>query len=105
MCTWSRRKPAYSTDVANITGKQALRDALPHTDVVVCLLPLTAETVGMLNADFMRDMKQGSTIVNGARGAHIVEADLLDCLDDGAAPSAMQTKQSVCMCSHADTLS
>ena len=53
---------------------------LAQADVVVNLLPLTAETRGLLNAAAFAQMPRGASLVNLARGAHVVEADLLAAL-------------------------
>jgi glyoxylate/hydroxypyruvate reductase len=56
---------------------------LPITDALVCLLPLTAETAGILNGDAFNRMKAGGCVINLARGAHLVVPDLLRALDSG----------------------
>jgi len=58
-------------------------DAVLDCDIVVNLLPLTAATKGFLAAPLFSRMKPGAALVNLARGAHLVEADLLAALDDG----------------------
>jgi glyoxylate/hydroxypyruvate reductase A len=58
-------------------------DAVLACDVVVNLLPLTAQTRGFLSAELFARMKPGAALVNLARGAHLVEADLLAALDRG----------------------
>lgn len=60
-----------------------LEQALAGADVVVNLLPLTAETRGLLNAAAFTQMPRGASLVNLARGAHVVEADLRAALDAG----------------------
>ena len=62
-------------------GPMAL--VLAQADVVVNLLPLTAETRGLLNAAAFAQMPRGASLVNLARGAHVVEADLLAALATG----------------------
>ena len=57
-----------------------LAPVLAQADVVVNLLPLTAETRGLLNAAAFAQMPRGASLVNLARGAHVVEADLLAAL-------------------------
>ena len=52
-------------------------------DVLVNVLPLTAETRDILARDLMVRLPRGAAIVNVARGAHLVDADLLDLLDAG----------------------
>ena len=61
----------------------ALAPVLAQADVVVNLLPLTAETRGLLNAAAFAQMPRGASLVNLARGAHVVEADLLAALATG----------------------
>jgi glyoxylate/hydroxypyruvate reductase A len=56
---------------------------LARTEVVVNLLPLTADTRGLLDARFFAALPPRASIVNLARGAHVVDADLLAALDSG----------------------
>ena len=60
-----------------------LADALAHADIAINLLPLTAQTKGLLNAAFYAALPPGASIVNLGRGAHVVDADLLAALDRG----------------------
>lgn len=64
-----------------VHGEAALAPALASADTVINLLPLTAATQGFFNAARFAQMKRGATLVNLARGAHVVEADLLAALD------------------------
>ena len=61
----------------------ALAEVLAQADVVVNLLPLTPDTRGVFNAETFTQMRQGASLVNLARGAHVVEADLLAALASG----------------------
>jgi glyoxylate/hydroxypyruvate reductase A len=61
----------------------ALMPRLAEAHIVVNLLPLTAETRGLLDARCFAALPAGASIVNLARGAHVVEADLLAALDRG----------------------
>jgi phosphoglycerate dehydrogenase-like enzyme len=54
----------------------ALNTLLPQADVVVVLTPLTAETRGLVDAEFLGRMKPGALIVNGARGL-VADTDAL----------------------------
>jgi glyoxylate/hydroxypyruvate reductase len=65
------------------SGAQALAMLLPGSDIVVNLLPLTPATRGLLNARFFAALPRGAGLVNLARGAHVVDADLLAALDGG----------------------
>jgi glyoxylate/hydroxypyruvate reductase A len=56
---------------------------LAAADIVVNLLPLTPATRGLFNAATLAQMRRGASLVNLARGAHVVDADLLQALDTG----------------------
>lgn len=60
-----------------------LDEALSEADIVILCIALTEETKGLLNADRLRIMKQGSILVNVARGALIDEKALTSCLKEG----------------------
>jgi glyoxylate/hydroxypyruvate reductase len=64
-------------------GADQLNDFLQHSKVLVCLLPLTAQTENILNHRTMGLLQPGGYIINVARGAHLVDADLLALLDSG----------------------
>jgi phosphoglycerate dehydrogenase-like enzyme len=49
-----------------------LPSLLPRADVVIVLAPVTAETIGMVDADFLARMKDGALLVNAARGSLVV---------------------------------
>ncbi|MEI4278040.1 2-hydroxyacid dehydrogenase [Klenkia terrae] len=53
-----------------------LPELLPAADVVVLIVPVTDETVGMVDADFLAAMKDGALLVNAARGV-VVDTDAL----------------------------
>ena len=61
----------------------ALHDALTNADIVVCALPLTAETDSLLDARAFAQMPAGSYLINIARGAHVVEPDLIAAVNSG----------------------
>ena len=60
-----------------------LLGAAGGSDIVVNLLPLTPATRGLLDARFFAALPRGASLVNLARGAHVVDADLLAALDSG----------------------
>jgi glyoxylate/hydroxypyruvate reductase A len=62
---------------------EPLADLLARSDTVINLLPLTPQTRGLLDADFFAALPAGASVVNLARGAHVVDADLLAALADG----------------------
>jgi phosphoglycerate dehydrogenase-like enzyme len=59
-----------------VLGIEDLPEALPKADVVVILVPVTAQTTRMVNAEFLARLKDGALLVNAARGA-IVDTDAL----------------------------
>lgn len=69
--------------VAHIHGNDALFECLRGSSIVINLLPLTAATRGLLDARFFAAMPRGAALVNLARGAHVVEADLRAALATG----------------------
>lgn len=69
--------------VSVFAGQGRLREFLSGVQILICLLPLTAETRGILNADVFAQLARGAWLINLARGAHLVEADLLHALDSG----------------------
>ena len=64
-------------------GGAPLTELLPQADIVVNLLPLTPATQGLLDAAFFAALPAQASVVNLARGAHLVDADLLAALDGG----------------------
>lgn len=85
---WSRAARTVP-GAACFHGACRLHDALAGCDAVVCLLPLTAETAGVLDARAFAQLKPGALVVNAARGAHVVEEDLIRALDDGQLGAAV----------------
>jgi glyoxylate/hydroxypyruvate reductase A len=62
---------------------QSLQAVLGGSDIVVCALPLTPQTQGLLDARALAQMPRGSYLINIARGAHVVEADLIAAVRSG----------------------
>jgi glyoxylate/hydroxypyruvate reductase A len=79
---WSTRE-ARLHGVATQAGDAALPAMLAKAEIVVNLLPLTPSTAGIFNAQTFSQLRHGASLVNLARGAHVVEADLLVALDSG----------------------
>lgn len=72
----------------------SLLDFLAGCDIVVNALPLTPQTVGLLDAAAFAALPRGAYLVNIARGAHVVEADLIAALDAGhLAGAALDVQQ------------
>ncbi|MEN1728010.1 MAG: glyoxylate/hydroxypyruvate reductase A [Pseudomonadota bacterium] len=64
-------------------GAQGLHDLAARADYLICLLPLTNSTRGILDRSLFKAMRPGSVLINVGRGQHLVEADLLTALDAG----------------------
>lgn len=79
---WARRRRQID-GVTCFDGKGGLAPFLAQTDVLICLLPLTAETRGIVNARTLALLPRGAHVVNIARGGHVLDADLLAALDGG----------------------
>lgn len=71
------------------SGRAGLFALAQWCDYLVCLLPLTDRTRGILDAGLFARMRPGSVVVNVGRGAHLVEADLLEALDRGRPDAAI----------------
>lgn len=81
---WSRSaKPNLPEGLTAHVGKDALGDFLAGCDTLVCLLPLTDETRGFLDATLFAQLPKGAHLINVGRGDHLVEADLLAALETG----------------------
>ena len=65
-----------------VYAKDELTDFMQDLDILVCLLPLTEQTKGFLNRNLFQQANKAFYLVNVARGAHLVEYDLLDALQN-----------------------
>jgi glyoxylate/hydroxypyruvate reductase len=85
---WSKSKRAIE-GVKCFAGSDQLNEFLSGTNVLVCMLPLTAETRCVINAQTLAKLPRGSFLVNAGRGAHMIEADVLAALDSGQLAGAL----------------
>ena len=79
---WSRTQQTVD-GVLTFAGRAGLSDFLAATRMLVCLLPLTPDTRHLLDRDTLSQLQPGAYVVNVARGALLVEQDLLDLLASG----------------------
>jgi glyoxylate/hydroxypyruvate reductase len=79
---WSR-SPKALDGVRGFSGREGFNDFLAASRVLVNLLPLTPDTQDILNRDTLSRLQPGGYVINVARGAHLVDEDLLALLDEG----------------------
>lgn len=84
---WSQSRKSID-GIDSFRGRGELKAFLNRTDILVCLLPLTKETAGLLNAELFRELAKdgsgdGPVLINTGRGELQVEADILAALDSG----------------------
>ncbi len=76
---WSRR----AKQLEGVFCTTDLDEILSRSDAVICLLPLTPQTRGILNKDRLKKIKKDGCLINLARGGHVVLPDLIAALDAG----------------------
>ncbi|OZA56568.1 MAG: glyoxylate/hydroxypyruvate reductase A [Acidovorax sp. 17-64-282] len=79
---WSR-SPKAIDGVRAFTGAEQFNDFLGASRVLVNLLPLTPDTTDVINKDALSRLQTGAYVINVARGAHLVDEDLLAAIDSG----------------------
>ena len=75
--------PKEIAGVAVYTPSETTEEVMKDLDIVVSILPLTAKTAGMFNADFFGRLKPNTTFINVGRGPQVIEEDLLAALESG----------------------
>ncbi len=87
VATWSQ-SPKTINGVKSFYGPSGLSSVLKHSEILICLLPLTEETRGIINSKTLNQMSRGGVFINCARGAHVIDSDLLAALDSGQLKAA-----------------
>jgi len=85
---WSRSAKIVD-GLASGAGAAGLPALLRRSEILVCLLPLTAETEGILNTSTFALLPKGAALINAARGGHLIEEDLLAALASGQLSAAV----------------
>ncbi|HSH92306.1 MAG TPA: glyoxylate/hydroxypyruvate reductase A [Ramlibacter sp.] len=79
---WSR-SPKTLPGIQSFAGSEQFDAFIAATRILVCLLPLTDETRDIMNRRTLSLLKPQGYVINVARGAHLVDEDLLALLDSG----------------------
>jgi glyoxylate/hydroxypyruvate reductase A len=85
---WSRSARRID-GVACFHGEEQLGGFLSQTDILVCLLPLTDGTRGLLNARLFRSLPKGARLLHVGRGPQLDQTELIAALDSGQLAAAM----------------
>ena len=85
---WSRSAKAVG-GFATHAGAEGLDALIAGSEILVCLLPLTAATEGILNKALFARLPRGAGLVNAGRGGHLAEEDLIPALDAGQLSGAV----------------
>lgn len=85
---WSRTQKRID-GLDTFAGTEELAAFLSGSDILLDLLPATAETTNMIDAAFLSGLPKGAGFINAGRGAHVVEADLIALLDSGHLSAAL----------------
>jgi glyoxylate/hydroxypyruvate reductase A len=85
--SWSR-SPKQIDGVQSFHGREQLNAFLAGTQVLIDLLPTTPETTNLIDSQLLNALPHGACFLNLARGAHVVEADLLAALNSGQLAAA-----------------
>ncbi|TCK04764.1 2-hydroxyacid dehydrogenase [Marinobacterium mangrovicola] len=76
-------KTLTNEEIPVFAGTEQLDSFLQRTEVLICVLPLTDETRGILNRDTFSKLQRGGYLVHIGRGDHLVPEDLFAALEDG----------------------
>ena len=79
---WSQT-PKDIPGVRSFVGAAQFDAFLKSTKVLVCLLPLTPATAGIMQQGSLAKLQQGGYVINVARGAHLIDDDLIQLIDNG----------------------
>jgi glyoxylate/hydroxypyruvate reductase len=85
---WSRERKSMP-GVRCYAGRHEFAEFIARSDVLVCLLPLTPATRGILNRATFDLLPEGALVINAARGDHLIEADLIAALGAGRLAGAV----------------
>ncbi|WP_373518377.1 2-hydroxyacid dehydrogenase [Pricia sp.] len=79
---WANSQKSLST-MKTFAGDEEVSEFLSSSEILVCLLPLTDKTTGILNTSLFKKLPKNAFVINVARGGHLVDNDLIEMLDNG----------------------
>lgn len=79
---WSR-SPKNLDGVSTFNGADELIPFLNTANILICVLPLTTETKGILNRENFKHLPDNAYLINIGRGGHLIDEDLLEAIDSG----------------------
>lgn len=85
---WARSRH-HMPGVECYAGDAQLPAFLSQCDILLCVLPLTEHTQGILDRTLFEQLPHGAALINMGRGGHLVESDLLDALASGQLSGAV----------------
>ncbi|MDO6563186.1 glyoxylate/hydroxypyruvate reductase A [Amphritea sp. 1_MG-2023] len=77
-----------NSEITVFSGDAQLASFLQRTEVLICVLPLTPQTQGILSAELFAQLKPNAYLIQLGRGGHLITDDLLRALDDGSLTGA-----------------
>lgn len=87
--TWVRTPRAATNNIQVFAGAEQFSEFLTQSRILINVLPLTAETKGILNAEHLSQLPADSFLINMARGGHVIDDDLVAALDSGHLTGAL----------------
>jgi len=79
---WARTKREIE-GVTTYAGEAEFDTFVRRCEILVCLLPLTEATTGILDAELFARLPRGASVINAGRGQHLIDDDLLEALGSG----------------------
>ena len=79
---WSRTRKDVPK-VKSFAGTAEMDAFIAQAEILICVLPLTPDTTGILNKDLFAKMPKGGFVINIGRGGHMVEEDIIPAIDSG----------------------
>ncbi|HAJ98976.1 MAG TPA: glyoxylate/hydroxypyruvate reductase A [Bacteroidales bacterium] len=80
---WGRSPNPSPQGIKKYYGMEQLADFLRSCNLLVSLLPLTSETQGILNYNYLKQLPKGAWVINIGRGGLLVDDDLVQLIDQG----------------------